>query len=188
MTFLLSLFFLSYFRFRRKRFCFHVRGTVSFYHVTSWTTHQKQPRDEHRALVAIRFYSPGIKTIHYFKKPELLRIHFKGSIKNWKGRKKKQQLIIGFSARVELPRLEPPRSGSAQPPAHAAAAVLAFPACARRQRAVLSCGEAHSLSCSEWCLCRSASVYGIMSYNPASLPSYPVISNVEKLVSSESNM
>lgn len=138
MTFLLSLFFLSYFRFRRKRFCFHVRGTVSFYHVTSWTTHQKQPRDEHRALVAIRFYSPGIKTIHYFKKPELLRIHFKGSIKNWKGRKKKQQLIIGFSARVELPRLEPRRSGSAQPPAHAAAAVLAFPACARRQRAVLS--------------------------------------------------
>lgn len=44
------------------------------------------------------------------------------------------------------------------------------------------------LSCSEWCLCRSAAVYGIMSYNPASLPSYPVISNVEKLVSSESNM
>lgn len=44
------------------------------------------------------------------------------------------------------------------------------------------------LSCSEWCLCQSAAVYGIMSNNPASLPSYPVISNVEKLVSSESNM
>lgn len=66
-----------------------------------------------------------------------------------------------------------------------------FPACARPQAACSpkpGCGEAHSLSCSEWCLCRSAAVYGIMSYNPASLPSYPVISNVEKLVSSESNM
>lgn len=35
------------------------------------------------------------------------------------------------------------------------------------------------LSYSEWCLCQSAAVYGIMSYNPASLLSYPVISNVE---------
>lgn len=61
----------------------------------------------------------------------------------------------------------------------------------RRQRAVLSPAvekQLTPLSCSEWCLCRSAAVYGIMSYNPASLPSYPVISNVEKLVSSESNM
>lgn len=35
------------------------------------------------------------------------------------------------------------------------------------------------LSRPEWCLCRSAAVYGISSYNPASLLSYPVISNVE---------
>ena len=35
------------------------------------------------------------------------------------------------------------------------------------------------LSRPEWCLCRSAAVYGITSYNPASLLSYPVISNVE---------
>lgn len=137
MTFLLSFFFLSYFRFRRKRFCFHVRGTVSFYHVTSWTTHQKQPRDEHRALVAIRFYSPGIKTIHYFKKTGTFKNSFQRQHQKLKRKEKKQQLIIGFSARVELPRLESRRSGSAQPPAHAAA-VLAFPACARRQRAVLS--------------------------------------------------
>ena len=36
-----------------------------------------------------------------------------------------------------------------------------------------------SLSRPEWCLCRSAAVYGITYYNPASLLSYPVISNVE---------
>lgn len=36
------------------------------------------------------------------------------------------------------------------------------------------------LSCSEWCLCQSAAVYGIMSYNLASPLVYQVISNVEK--------
>lgn len=190
MTFLLSLFFLSYFRFRRKRFCFHVRGTVSFYHVTSWTTHQKQPRDEHRALVAIRFYSPGIKTIHYFKKPELLRIHFKGSIKNWKGRKKKTTANNRLLRTRGAPETGAPEKWLCSAARPRRRGGPCFPR--MRPQAACSpkpgCGEAHSLSCSEWCLCRSASVYGIMSYNPASLPSYPVISNVEKLVSSESNM
>ena len=116
---------------------------------------------------------------------------FQGSIKKTEKEGKQQQLIIGFSARVELRRNRRPGE----------VALLSRPPTPRR-RSLLSrmrppaatcsptsgCGEAHSLSCYEWCLCRSAAVYGIMSYNPASLPSYPVISNVEKLVSSESNM
>lgn len=55
---------------------------------------------------------------------------------------------------------------------------LIFPAW---KEAALSLVEKHFtlLSCSEWCLCQSAAVYGIMSYTPASLLSYPVISNVE---------
>lgn len=146
------------------------------------------------ALVAIRFYSPGIKTIHYFKtktKTETLWIHFKAESKNWKGRKtttaNNRLLRTCGAPEKQAPR----RSGSAQPPAHAAPC-WSLLSRMRPPAATCSptsgCGEAHSLSCYEWCLCRSAAVYGIMSYNPASLPSYPVISNVEKLVSSESNM
>lgn len=63
--------------------------------------------------------------------------------------------------------------------AHHAECSLLFPALERSGLEPSREAPPTPLSRSEWCLCQSAAVYGIMSYNPASLLSYPVISNVE---------
>lgn len=61
----------------------------------------------------------------------------------------------------------------------AAQALSTSPPALERRGGARGAAPPTPLSCSEWCLCQSAAVYGIMSYNPASLLAYPVISNVE---------
>lgn len=128
------------------------------------------------ALIAIRFSSPGVQTIHYFKTKQkncdsmssFQRQHQKlrrkpTTAENW-------LLRAHACACVELLPQEPWGSDCSAALTPATVWSPAFPH--RRQRAVLSPYAVEKqlapLSCSEWCLCRSAAVYGIMSSNPAS--------------------